>query len=60
MLSGLVMTVTRQSQPRRPDNGKAAKGSDPQDEQSRPALVSGLWGKEMINIICGLGAGASG
>lgn len=43
MLSGLVMTVTRQSQPTKPDDGKEAKGSDPQDTQSRPALVAGFW-----------------
>ena len=59
-LSALGMMLTRQSQPTKPDNGKADKGSPPQDEPSRPALMLGLWGKEMMNINCGLGAAAGG
>lgn len=39
---------------------KAGEGSARQDEQSRPALMLGLWGKEMMNINCGLETAAGG
>lgn len=60
MLSALGMTITRQSLPTKPGNGKADKGSALRHEQPRPALMLGLRGKEMMNINCALEVAAAG